>query len=193
MNEIKGKSTKEGINILYNGFADSKEFKDICKANGIVVNMPSSAPAYKSVSKVTISISSSSGTQNVTGYYDRELAIAIMDKTNAYRASLGVSQVKVNAEIIKATDIRSAETVVSFGHTRPNGSSFSTANPNYKTYSENLAAGTGNLDADTVVNLWKNSSGHNKNMTNSQWTNIGVSVFVSDSGSYGVYIVEQFS
>ncbi|MCR5803442.1 MAG: DUF4214 domain-containing protein [Clostridia bacterium] len=193
MNEIKGKSTKDGINILYNGFADSKEFKDICKSNGIVVNMPSSAPAYKADPKVTISVSTSSGTQSITGYYDRELAIAIMDKTNAYRSSLGVGQVKVNAEIIKATDIRCAETVVSFAHTRPNGSSFSTANPNYKTYSENLAAGTGKLDADTVVNLWKNSTNHNKNMINSQWTNIGVSVFIPDSGSYGTYIVEQFS
>ena len=193
MNEIKGKSTKDGINILYNGFADSKEFKDICKANGIVVNMPSSAPAYKADPKVTITIKTSSGTQTVTGYYDRELATAIMDKTNAYRASLGVGQVKIKSEIITATDIRAAETVVSFSHTRPDGSSFSSANPNYKTYSENLAAGTGKLDAATVVDLWKNSSGHNKNMTNSQWTYIGVSVFVPDSGSYGMYIVEQFS
>ena len=197
MYEIKGKSTKDGINILYNGFADSKEFKDICKANGIVVNMPSSTPAYKAVPTVTVTVQTSSGTKTVTGYYDRELAIAIMDKTNSYRASIGVGQVKINSEIIKATDVRSAETVVSFGHTRPNGSSFSSANPNYKTYSENLAAGTLYLDANTVVDLWKNSSGHNKNMTNSQWTNIGVSVFIVDGNSqgnkYNTYIVQQFS
>lgn len=190
--QIKGKSVKEGISILFNGFVDSPEFADKCKKLGIIVNMPNPTPVYKAPSVITYTVETSSGTKSYSGYLDKELALNIMDATNAYRVSLGLPELSVNKDLIKATDIRVVELCYSFSHTRPNGGKFNSANPSCTANAENIAAGYGTMDASFVLNSWKSSSGHNKNMTSS-YNSIGVSVFVpSGNTQYGSYFIQQF-
>ncbi len=79
-----------------------------------------------------------------------------------------------------------------FSHTRPNGNScFSILGElgiSYGGAGENIAAGYGS--AASVVNGWKNSSGHYANMVNAGFNKIGVG-YVSFNGQK--YWVQMFT
>lgn len=116
-------------------------------------------------------------TQTVIGFYDREMEQEIFDMINEIRVSKGYDPLKrCNAAQQAQADIRSAECVVNYSHTRPSG-----ANWNYDpTYSlgicaENIAAGY--TTSKRVMAAWMNSAGHASNILSSS-NFIGVSVFV---------------
>ena len=66
---------------------------------------------------------------------------------NAVRAQHGLAALTVDTKVQRAAQVRAAETAQSFSHTRPNGSSFSTAlteaGVTYRTAGENIAYGGG--------------------------------------------------
>lgn len=81
--------------------------------------------------------------------------------------------------------MRAREIEGAFSHTRPNGSSFSTAlkeqGASYRAAGENIAYGQ--RSAEQVMEGWMNSSGHRANILNAQYTAIGVGVYRSASGT----------
>ena len=86
----------------------------------------------------------------------------------------------------QAAQVRAAETVQSFSHTRPNGSSFSTAlteaGVSYTRSGENIAYGQST--PQQVVQAWMNSSGHRANILNGSFTTIGVGYTVVGGTAY---------
>lgn len=99
---------------------------------------------------------------------------------NGYREEAGVSPLTMDNELNKLATIRALETAWArepkdIAHTRPDGRSWSTVftdmNYDYLMIGENIAAGQ--TSASKVSTAWKNSSGHYKNMVNTEFTKVG--------------------
>jgi len=75
--------------------------------------------------------------------------------------------------------------MTSFSHTRPNGSSFSTAlkeqGASYSTAGENIA--WGQKTPQEVVTGWMNSSGHRANILGANYTKIGCGFYQGSDGT----------
>ena len=97
------------------------------------------------------------------------------------------------SSLCAVAQLRAEETVQSFSHTRPNGTSCFTAiqeaGISGRTMGENIAAGQ-NSPA-SVMNSWMNSEGHRANILNGDFTSIGIGYVKSGSG-YGHYWVQMF-
>jgi uncharacterized protein YkwD len=57
---------------------------------------------------------------------------------------------------------------------------------------ENLAAGTNRSTAQTAFDAWKNSAGHNANMLNASYRQIGIARYWTGSSTYGWYWATDF-
>lgn len=120
------------------------------------------------------------------GSSQSDYASQVVALVNAERAKYGLSALKVDSRVQQAAQVRAAETVQSFSHTRPNGSSFSTAlteaGVSYTRSGENIAYGQST--PQQVVQAWMNSSGHRANILNESFTTIGVGYTVSGGTAY---------
>lgn len=111
---------------------------------------------------------------SLSGYAD-----AVAKLVNQERAKAGLKSLSVNQAAAAAANVRAREIEGAFSHTRPNGSSFSTAlkeqGAAYRAAGENIAYGQ--RSAEQVMEGWMNSSGHRANILNAQYTAIGVGVY----------------
>ncbi len=119
----------------------------------------------------------------------------VLNLVNAERAKEGLSALTLDVKLCKAADVRAAEIVTSFSHTRPDGSSCFTAvkdagYTSYKYLGENIAAGQKTPQA--VVTAWMNSSGHRANIMSKNFTTLGVG-YVKTSSGYGHYWSQMFA
>ncbi len=111
-------------------------------------------------------------------------ALEVVELVNAERAKAGLSPLSINTRAASAAAVRANEIQRSFSHTRPDGSSFSTAltqaGANYRKSGENIAYGQ--AAPQQVMNDWMNSAGHRANILDSAFTSIGVGHVQSSSG-----------
>lgn len=128
-----------------------------------------------------------SATDAQGGYYDYDLANAVMDLIDDLRVQNGMEKLIYHPTIQGWTDIRAKETYTKFSHTRPDGSSCETVG--YFIHAENLAwITTRSNNAETIVMNWYNSDGHKRNMLNS-YLNLGsVSCYVIDNKIYAAHL-----
>lgn len=109
----------------------------------------------------------------------------VVNLVNAERAKEGLSPLSIDAKVQAAAQVRAKECEQSFSHTRPNGTSFSTAlkeqNVSYRSAGENIA--WGQKTPQEVVTAWMNSSGHRANIMNKNFTTIGVGYYENASGT----------
>ena len=121
-----------------------------------------------------------------TGSMQGDFASQVAALVNAERAKYGLSALTVDTRVQQAALVRAKETAQSFSHTRPNGSSFSTAlteaGVSYRTAGENIAYGQ--TTPQQVMNAWMNSSGHRANILNANYTTIGVGYTVINGTAY---------
>ena len=121
-----------------------------------------------------------------TGSMQGDFASQVAALVNAERAKYGLSALTVDTKVQRAALVRAKETAQSFSHTRPNGSSFSTAlteaGVSYRTAGENIAYGQ--TTPQQVMNAWMNSSGHRANILNANYTTIGVGYTVINGTAY---------
>lgn len=103
----------------------------------------------------------------------------VLQLVNQERAKAGLSSLTSEAAITAAANVRAQESRQSFSHTRPNGTSFSTAlrehGVSYRTSGENIAYGQ--RTPQEVVNAWMNSPGHRANILNPSFNKIGIGVY----------------
>lgn len=103
---------------------------------------------------------------------------------NKERVKAGLKEVTIDKNIEAAALVRAKETEISFSHTRPNGTSFSTVlkenGVSYRGAGENIA--WGQSSPEEVMNGWMNSPGHRANILNEKFTKIGVGYYRSASG-----------
>lgn len=156
----------------------------------------SGAVTAKSVGSVTITVTSKDGgfessviltiksAVSPTPETDWKLEVARL--TNIEREKAGKSILKYNNYIAAGAQTRSEELLVSFSHTRPDGSRFFTVfdDPNfsYRYIGENLALGY--KSPAEVVAAWMKSDGHRANLLSDNYTDIGIGITKSETGRY---------
>ncbi len=111
-------------------------------------------------------------------------AARVAELVNAERAKAGLQPLSVGSQVTAAAEQRAKEIETSFSHTRPDGSSFSTAltqnGVSYRGSGENIAYGQSTPEA--VMESWMNSSGHRANILNRDYTTIGVGYHQGSNG-----------
>ena len=127
------------------------------------------APAAAALAAAPASLGDTSGS------YDSAMARAILDLVNQQRAAAGLSALSWNDTLAESAGIRATEIVVSWSHTRPDGSEWWTAGAQTE-MGENLAYGQSS--AEQAMTEWMNSPGHAANIMNSGYTTLGVSCYV---------------
>lgn len=109
----------------------------------------------------------------------------VVQLVNEERAKVGLAPLTIDAKVEAAANVRAKETMTSFSHTRPDGTSFSTAlkdqSVSYRMCGENIAYGQ--KSPEEVMKAWMNSSGHKANILNENYTTIGVGYYQSSNGT----------
>ena len=115
---------------------------------------------------------------------ETDFAAQVAALVNQERAKAGLAPLTVNARAAAAAQVRAKEITTSFSHTRPDGSSFSTAlkeaGVSFRRSGENIAYGQRSPQA--VMDVWMNSSGHRANILNPNFTEIGVGHYTNAAG-----------
>lgn len=125
--------------------------------------------------------SSDAGQEAMKSYVEQ-----VVELVNMERAKIGLPALTMSQDLNNAAQIRAVETVQSFSHTRPDGSSFSSVlkenGISFRGAGENIAWGQRTPEA--VVNAWMNSEGHRANILNKNFTSIGVGYYLNGSTPY---------
>ncbi|MDO4865177.1 MAG: CAP domain-containing protein [Clostridia bacterium] len=112
------------------------------------------------------------------------LAEEVISQVNAERAKQGLKPLSVSAELNRAAEVRAGEIAVSFSHTRPDGTAWSTVSD--AAYGENIAMGQ--RTADKVMAAWMSSDGHRANILHASYGTIGLCAYVSGGVTYWVQL-----
>lgn len=108
----------------------------------------------------------------------------VLNLVNQERAKAGAAPLTLDSKATQAAQLRAQEIERSFSHTRPDGSSFSTAltafGVNFRSSGENIAYGQNS--PESVMNGWMNSAGHRANILNSSFTSIGIGHYKGANG-----------
>ena len=143
------------------------------------------AGLYGNGQDITFSING----QQVTGHFDAQMSMQLVQMLNSYRASHGLGTLATTTALANAAMTRSKEITVVFDHVRPNGSSCFTVSSAVS--GENIAAGYAN--AQSFMNGWMNSPSHNANMLNGSFKAVGISVFAAKTAyGYTYFAVQNF-
>lgn len=108
----------------------------------------------------------------------------VVKLVNVERAKAGLSALTMETDITAAANVRAKEIKQSFSHTRPNGSSFSSAlreqGVTFRSSGENIA--WGQKTPEQVMQGWMNSDGHRANILNKNFNKIGVGYYQDEKG-----------
>lgn len=111
--------------------------------------------------------------------------LRVVELVNEERAKAGLKPVTLQKDISAAAQVRAQETEISFSHTRPDGTKFTTAlaqaGVTYRGAGENIA--WGQRTPEQVMNGWMNSAGHRANILNEKFTSIGVGYYQNAAGT----------
>ncbi len=109
----------------------------------------------------------------------------VVNLVNQERSKAGLSPVTADATLQSAAQIRAKEIEISFSHTRPDGSSFSSVlsqqGISYRGAGENIA--WGQRSPEEVMEGWMNSPGHRANILNASFTKLGVGYYQNAAGT----------
>lgn len=134
--------------------------------------------------QVTTSGGTTTNPQTTSNNTNTSFAKQVVELVNKERSKAGLNALSIDENIETAAMVRSREIEKSFSHTRPNGSSFSTAlsesGVKFMGAGENIA--WGQRSPEEVMNGWMNSSGHRANILNSSFKKIGVAYYVGANG-----------
>lgn len=120
----------------------------------------------------------------------------VLTLVNKIRIKNDLGQLAWGYTCEEAADIRAKETMTLYAHTRPDGSSWSTACPvpnNGGASGENLAIGNAAVSPATTVALWMGSETHRANILNPEYTNLAVGFVFDPTSTYKTHWSQLFS
>ena len=120
----------------------------------------------------------------------------VLTLVNKIRVKNNLEQLSWGETCASAADIRANETMSLYAHTRPDGSSWSTACPAPNSggvSGENLAIGNAAVSPATTVALWMGSEAHRANILNPEYTKLSVGFVFDMNSEYKTYWSEFFS
>lgn len=122
--------------------------------------------------------------KSITGTVKYSEIEKIFERVNKERGDKGLQPLQYDMSLQDGALLRAAEIVVSFSHTRPDGTKWKTAAE--KCNGENIASG--HKDATAVMNGWMKSEGHSANILKDDFTRIGIGAFESGGRMYWVQL-----
>lgn len=145
---------------------------------------PTERPEEPTTSEVGTTQEPTTIPEETTAAVSNSYAEQVVNLVNKERAKAGLKALVIDKNIEAAALIRAKETEISFSHTRPNGSSFSTVlrenGISFRGAGENIA--WGQKSPEQVMKGWMNSPGHRANILNPRYTKIGVGYYKSSTG-----------
>lgn len=120
----------------------------------------------------------------------------VLTLVNKIRIRNNLGQLTWGETCDSAALVRAEETIELYAHTRPDGSSWSTACPvpsSGGTSGENLAIGNAAVSPATVVALWMGSKTHRANILNSEYTKLSVGFVFDLDTTYKTHWSQIFS
>ncbi len=120
----------------------------------------------------------------------------VLTLVNKIRVKNNLARLSWGDSCDDAADIRAKESMTLYAHTRPDGSSWSTACPAPNSggnSGENLAIGNAAVSPATVVALWMGSESHRENILNPEFTNLAVGFVFDVESPYKTYWSQFFS
>lgn len=120
----------------------------------------------------------------------------VLTLVNKIRTKNNLNQLSWGATCESAADTRANETISMYSHTRPDGSSWSTACPTPESggaSGENLAIGNAAVSPASVVSLWMGSEAHRANILNPDYTKLAVGFVFKMNSDYKTYWSQFFS
>ena len=120
----------------------------------------------------------------------------VLTLVNKIRIKNNLEQLSWGDTCADAADTRATETKTLYAHTRPDGSSWSTACPAPSTggtSGENLAMGNAAVSPATTVALWMGSAAHRANILNPEYTKLSVGFVFDMNADYKTYWSQFFS
>ncbi len=120
----------------------------------------------------------------------------VLTLVNKIRIKNDLNQLEWGYTCEDAADIRAKETMKVYAHTRPDGSSWSTAckAPDSGGVSgENLAIGNGAVSPASTIALWMGSETHRANILNPEYTKLSVGFNFDLNSDYKTYWSQFFS
>lgn len=144
---------------------------------------PSATQKTTSTTRKPTPPTTASAPQNAADY-----AAEVLRLVNIERAKAGKSALKADANLAKAAQVRAAEIVFSFSHTRPDGrdpfTAMKEAGVSYRAAGENIA--WGQRTPAQVMQSWMNSDGHRENILSDSFGRLGVGYVVQNGRAYWV-------
>ena len=120
----------------------------------------------------------------------------VLTLVNKIRVKNNLSQLSWGETCDEAAMVRAKETMTLYAHTRPDGSSWSTACPTPSsggTSGENLAIGNAAVSPASVVALWMGSEAHRANILNPGYDKMSVGFVFDINSDYKTYWSQFFS
>ena len=120
----------------------------------------------------------------------------VLTLVNKIRVKNNLEQLTWGSTCEEAADIRAKETRTVYAHTRPDGSSWSTACPvpsSGGVSGENLAIGNAAVSPASTVALWMGSETHRANILNPDYTKLAVGFDFDLASDYKTYWSQFFS
>ncbi len=120
----------------------------------------------------------------------------VLTLVNKIRIKNNLAQLSWGETCASAADVRATETMSVYAHTRPDGSSWSTACPAPSSggvSGENLAIGNAAVSPATTVALWMGSEAHRANILNPEYTKLSVGFVFDIKSAYKTYWSQFFS
>ncbi len=122
-----------------------------------------------------------------------ETSLEILDLINKEREKKGLEPLAMDENLYEAAQIRAKELVKQYDHARPDGSACFTVLDEvgfvYCFAAENIAYTQGALsNPETVMEMWMDSTGHRKNILNTDGDLVGIALVKSGRNTYWVQI-----
>ena len=122
----------------------------------------------------------------------------ILSLVNQERVRNGLDKLSWGDTCTEAAEIRAEELVTLYSHTRPDGSSWSTAcvEPSEAAVyveGENLVVGNSAVSPETTVAAWMNSEKHRENILNPNFTKLAVGLYFDPTSKYKTHWSQYFS
>ena len=125
---------------------------------------------------------------DISDYVVGYLETTMMDQVNSHRWDAGLPELQISDRLSAIASVRAYECCLSWSHTRPDGSDYSTVLGDYGfsagTAGENLLYTSGGEDGVTLVSKWMGAETNRDNLLYEGFTTIGIGIYQANGYVY---------
>ena len=125
---------------------------------------------------------------DISDYVVGSLEKAMMDRVNGYRQEAGLPELQKSDRLSAIASVRAYECCLSWSHTRPDGSDYTTVLQDYGFSAggagENLLYTSGGEDGATLVSKWMGAETNRDNLMYEGFTTMGIGIYRANGYVY---------